>query len=224
MKKKLFSLLLCLALILSVGMVAYAAAGGFTMTYLPGTADTVSNMPANDSGEGGQPYTVSDKIPQREGYEFLGWTLDYGVEDPRTSYVVRYVDRTTGADIAEPKVVEDQKVGDTAEETAVESDNYDLDDDDIKSLPLQAENNEIIFYYKPAIANYIVRYVDVTYGDFVDIIEPEIGTGNVGSKITKSYNRTFSDYCFIGSKTRISIILTRNDENNVIIFEYTRLM
>lgn len=84
MKKILFSLLLCLALILSVGVVAYAAAGGFTMTYLPGTSDTVTNMPDADSGVGGQPYTVSDKIPQREGYEFLGWTLDYGVANTYT--------------------------------------------------------------------------------------------------------------------------------------------
>ena len=76
MKKKLFSLLICMALVLSVGVVAYAAAGGFTMTYLPGTADAVTNMPAADSGVGGQPYTVSATVPQREGYEFLGWTLD----------------------------------------------------------------------------------------------------------------------------------------------------
>ena len=89
MKKKLFSLLLCLALILSVGVVAYAAAGGFTMTYRPGTSDTVTNMPDADSGVGGQAYTVSDKIPQREGYEFLGWTLDYGVSAPVT-YTLTY--------------------------------------------------------------------------------------------------------------------------------------
>lgn len=306
MKKKLFSLLLCLALILSVGVVAYAAAGGFTMTYLPGTSDTVTNLPDADSGVGGQPYTVSDKIPQREGYEFLGWTLDYGVantytltyqvtgdptygvpgdtatpdpvpgiragsnvtlanalstawvtgdgspapttasytvyyidnatnvelcpsknvddkpigstvwEDARdipgwtlvgadtqpltlkpnvegkwtftgwcsdeactapitevtnisadttvygkwvysettheneitfcyeempvveyTSYVVRYVDETTLTDIAAPKTVDNQKVGDTVTEEAIESDNYDLDDDSVKTLTLQ---------------------------------------------------------------------------------------
>ena len=77
MKKKLFSLLICMALVLSIGVVAYAAAGGFTMTYLSGTTDTVTNMPAADSGVGGQPYTVSSTVPQREGYEFLGWTLDF---------------------------------------------------------------------------------------------------------------------------------------------------
>lgn len=83
-KKKLIGIVLAIALVLSVGVVAYAAAGGFTMTYLPGTSDTVTNMPDADSGVGGQPYTVSDKIPQREGYEFLGWTLDYGVANTYT--------------------------------------------------------------------------------------------------------------------------------------------
>lgn len=83
-KKKIIGIVLAIALVLSVGVVAYAAAGGFTMTYLPGTSDTVTNMPAADSGVGGQPYTVSDKIPQREGYEFLGWTLDYGVANTYT--------------------------------------------------------------------------------------------------------------------------------------------
>lgn len=83
-KKKLIGIVLAIALVLSVGVVAYAAAGGFTMTYLPGTSDTVTNLPDADSGEGGQPYTVSDKIPQREGYEFLGWTLDFGVANTYT--------------------------------------------------------------------------------------------------------------------------------------------
>ena len=88
MKKKLFSLLICVALVLSIGVVAYAAAGGFTMTYLPGTADTVTNMPANDSGEGGTPYTVSSTVPQRDGYVFLGWKLAW--EEAAPTYTLTY--------------------------------------------------------------------------------------------------------------------------------------
>ena len=88
MKKKLFSLLICVALVLSIGVVAYAAAGGFTMTYLPGTTDTVTNMPANDSGEGGTPYTVSSTVPQRDGYVFLGWKLAW--EEAAPTYTLTY--------------------------------------------------------------------------------------------------------------------------------------
>lgn len=88
MKKKLFSLLICVALVLSIGVVAYAAAGGFTMTYLPGTADAVTNMPANDSGVGGQPYAVSSTVPQRDGYVFLGWKLAW--EEAAPTYTLTY--------------------------------------------------------------------------------------------------------------------------------------
>lgn len=192
MKKKLFSLLLCLALILSVGVVAYAAAGGFTMTYLPGTADAVTNMPANDSGEGGQPYTVSDKIPQREGYEFLGWTLDYGVAntytlnyqvtgdptygipgdtatpdpvtgiregsnvtlanalttawtsldgtDPATAketYKVNYLEEGTDKVLAPEKVVDNQTIGATVTEEAINIDGYVLVGADTQDLTIK---------------------------------------------------------------------------------------
>ena len=388
-KKKLIGMVLAMVLVLSVGVVAYAAAGGFTMTYLPGTSDTVTNMPAADSGVGGQPYTVSDKIPQREGYEFLGWTLDYGVAntytltyqvtgDPTygvpgdtatpnpvtgiregsnvtlanalstawvtgdgsptpttatyrvnylevgtdavrapqrvvdnqligstvtenaidipgwtlvgadtqpltlkpnvegkwtftgwcsdedctqpisevtnisadttvygkwvytettneneitfyyekkpavqyTDYVVRYVDRTTDADIADPKKVDNQKVGDTvtAEAPAI-IDNYDLDDDSVKTLTLQNGENEIIFYYKPAKANWTLRYVYINeYGDYVDIIDPQTGTGNVGSTVAKT-RKSFAGYDPI-SPGIIRKTLTRNDTDNEFIFIY----
>lgn len=114
-KKKLIGIVLATALVLSVGVVVYAETGGFTMTYLPGTADTVSNMPANDSGVGGQPYTVSDKIPQREGYEFLGWRLDY--EKVPTvqymNYTVSYIDIETGEKIISDEVREHCEIGST---------------------------------------------------------------------------------------------------------------
>ena len=84
--KILFPLLLVACLILSVGIVAHAAKEGFTMTYLPGTTDTVTNLPGANEGTGGESYTVSSQIPQREGYEFICWTLDYGV-----AYKVTYV-------------------------------------------------------------------------------------------------------------------------------------
>ena len=79
MNKKRLNILLCLLLVLSLGAAVYAAAGGFTMRYLPGTSDTVTDLPAEEDGVGGAAYTVSALVPQREGYEFLGWTLDYGL-------------------------------------------------------------------------------------------------------------------------------------------------
>ena len=105
MKKKIIGLLLCAVLVMSSGMSVCAA--GFDMEYLPGTGDTVTNMPDADSGVGGQPYTVSSDVPARTGYEFLYWTLDYGIAD---TYTLKY--QVTGDpeygkpdDAAEPAAV-----------------------------------------------------------------------------------------------------------------------
>ena len=112
-------------------------------------------------------------------------------------------------------------VGDTVTEEAIASDNYDLDDDSVKSLSLQKEGNEIIFYYMPAVTTYTVRYVDVTTGEYIDIIEPEIGTGNVGSTVTKTM-KSFDGYN-LWSSSRITRTLLRNEEDNVFIFEYIQI-
>lgn len=44
-----------------------------TITYNPGTTDTVTNMPAVQTGSGY--VTLSDQVPVREGYSFVGWAL-----------------------------------------------------------------------------------------------------------------------------------------------------
>ena len=86
MKKKAILFALVIAMMLSIVFPAYAAVFEYPMTYLPGTTDTVTNLPAEDTGTGGEAYTVSSTIPQRAGYEFIDWTLDYGV-----GYKVTYV-------------------------------------------------------------------------------------------------------------------------------------
>ena len=86
MKKKLFPFLLCAVLVLSIGVVACAAID-YTMTYYP-DADDVTNMPQNDYGTGGAAYTVSSTVPQRSGYEFIDWTLDYAGKTYTVTYVV----------------------------------------------------------------------------------------------------------------------------------------
>lgn len=83
-KKKMIGIVLAMVLVLGIAGIVYAVTGTFTMNYLQGTRDIVTNMPDSGSGMGGFPYIVSDRIPQREGYEFLGWTLDYGVVNTYT--------------------------------------------------------------------------------------------------------------------------------------------
>lgn len=85
MKKKILICVAVIMLLLAVTVTVFAASG-YIMTYLPGTTDMVTNLPDADTGTGGEAYIVSSQIPQREGYKFLYWTLDYGV-----AYKVTYV-------------------------------------------------------------------------------------------------------------------------------------
>ena len=74
----------------------------YIMKYISGTQDRVSSMPENNEGEGGISYRVSDLTPERDGYEFIDWTLYleecYTVE-LKKFYKVTYVvnpDKTYG--------------------------------------------------------------------------------------------------------------------------------
>ena len=92
MKKKVILCVAVIALTLCLAVTTYADAEHLKnqMEYLPGTTDTVTNLPVPDAlpaaDADGKIYSVSSQIPQREGYEFISWTLDYGVE-----YKVVYV-------------------------------------------------------------------------------------------------------------------------------------
>ena len=96
MKKKIFGFVLAVVLVLSLGAVIYGETGHeyFKMEYLSGTTDTdtVTILPAAEAlpkqDEVGKTYTVSSTIPQRDGYEFIDWTLDYGVKSYKVTYVV----------------------------------------------------------------------------------------------------------------------------------------
>lgn len=90
MKKKILIVTATITLLLALALSVAVSASGvreYLMTYLPGTADTVTNMPQNDGGVGGEAYSVGSEIPQREGYEFLGWELNYGLA-LKVTYVV----------------------------------------------------------------------------------------------------------------------------------------
>lgn len=89
MKKKaiLFGIVIALVMIFS-GTISAFAVKNYPMDYKPGTTDTVTNLPAEGTGTGGEHYTVSSQIPQRAGYEFIDWTLDYDVVVYKVTYVV----------------------------------------------------------------------------------------------------------------------------------------
>ena len=96
MKKKVITSVIAVLAIVLLTVTVFAAALSYPMTYLPGTTDTsVTNLPDTDTGTGGEAYTVSATIPQREGYEFIDWTLDYELLTYTVTYVVN-PDKTYG--------------------------------------------------------------------------------------------------------------------------------
>ena len=119
----------------------------YTMTYLPGTSDTVTNMPANETDlipGSSSPYTVSSVVPLREGFEFVGWSLTWGIS---TDYTVRYLDRDTGEPVAPDRVVRGLEVGTSVTERAIAVDGYKASLPRARTITLAESGNVIIFYY-----------------------------------------------------------------------------
>lgn len=176
----LISLLICLS-----GSVVALAASGFTIEYRPGTVDAVENMPEAGIGTAGEVYTISGLSPQREGFEFLGWILAYQ-EAEYTSYEVRYLEEGTNAELAAPKVVNEQMVGAEVTEIALEIDGYELVSEAAQKVVLREKDNVISFYYKTVKneASYTVHYVD-TEGN--PLAEDKVVTGQeAGMVITET--------------------------------------
>lgn len=185
-------LLLLSALVLAaiaVPAAAYAVSG-YTMTYLPGTSDTVANMPDAGSGTGGAAYVTSKQAPTREGYEFMGWVLAYEEEEPTkpASYTVRYLEEGTEMPLVDDKIVSDAHIGDTVAEKAVEITDYELLNEATQELVLEEGGNEIVFYYRavtpqPKLTSYEIHYVnEYTWADLIDplIVNDQL----VGTEVT----------------------------------------
>lgn len=63
----------------------------YTLSYKAGTTDTVTNLPEADEYARDE-YTLSDLVPDRNGYKFLGWSLTEGGETVTTVNVTKNTD------------------------------------------------------------------------------------------------------------------------------------
>lgn len=184
LSRKIAAVLISLLICLSGSVVAFAASG-FTVEYRPGTAEVVKNIPEAGIGTAGEVYTVSGLSPQREGFEFLGWMLAYQ-EAEYTSYEVRYLEEGTNAELAAPKIVNEQMVGAEVTEIALEIDGYEPVGEATQKVVLSEKDNVISFYYKTVqeLASYTVHYVD-TEGN--PVAEDKVVTGQeAGMVITET--------------------------------------
>ena len=198
--------------------------GQYNMTYLPGTTDTVTNMPANETGltpGADNPYTVSSTVPVREGFEFIDWTLTWGtMEKPitLTGYVVKYLEVGTNIVLAPEKHVTEQEVGATVRESAVDIEGYIALAPTEAELVLAEDGNEIIFYYKRhVLTDYVVKYLDKDTNEPVAADKVQTGL-EVGTSVTETAIPV-DGYTAV-DPTEATLILA--ETGNEIIFYYER--
>lgn len=205
--------MLVIVLCLTGGVVAFAA-GSYSVEYRPGTVDTVTNMPEPGNAATGETYTVSALSPQREGYEFMGWLMEYE-EAEYTSYEVRYLEEGTDKELKEPKAVPDQIIGATVTETAPEITDYELVSDTTQNLVLKESDNVITFYYKPAkkLTSYTVYYLDMFTNmhltDSKTVTDQEVG------KTVTEYSVVIEGYIFLEPEKTITL---EEKDNNIYFF------
>lgn len=213
--RKVSAAILVTVLCLTGSVVAFAA-GSYSVEYHPGTVDAVTNMPEAGYAATGEAYTVSALSPQREGYEFMGWLMEYE-EAEYTSYEVRYLEEGTEKELKEPKMVSDQIIGTTATETAPEITDYELVSDMTQDIVLKESDNVITFYYKPAkkLTSYTVYYIDIlTYEELLE--SKTVTDQEVGQTVTE-YVIAIEGYYHYGIEYKT---LTLKEEGNEIYFYY----
>ncbi len=186
-KSKIILIILAAALLTALTAFAVSSADDVMMTFDKGTEDDVSGMPETGTIDGA--YLVPDNVPEREGYEFLYWKLDYGA---KTSYTVHYYIEGTDTELIPSVTVTDVKAFDTIIREAEVIDGYSIVSGDVQSITLDVDEskNVFTFYYKkatPASVTYMVQYLDlstfsqvfedkyvtVPYGEFVTEVPPE---------------------------------------------------
>ncbi|WP_192960800.1 sortase B protein-sorting domain-containing protein [Ruthenibacterium lactatiformans] len=200
--------------------------GQYDMTYLPGTADTVTNMPANETGltpGADSPYTVSSTVPVREGFEFIDWTLTWGTMEKQpvlTDYVVKYLDKDTNEPVADEKTESGLEVGTSVTETAIPVGCYTAVEPTEATLVLAETGNEIIFYYEkqPVLTDYVVKYLDKDTNEPVADEKTESGL-EVGTSVTE--NAIPVDGYTAVDPTEATLVLA--ETGNEIIFYYEKL-
>ena len=144
------------------------------MIHKPGTTSTVTNLPEPTLLVGGTETAVSDLVPEREGFEFMGWVLDYKLQ---TSYTVKYLNKATNEPLAAEKTMTGLEVGASIAESAIVIDGYEALDPTEVTIELAKSGNEIIFYYEKdvVLASYTIHYVDIDTGE--EIAPPKTVTG-----------------------------------------------
>ena len=220
-KAKLYLTTLCLGIGVGIALLGLAVtsvnvnAEGETLIHKPGTTSTVTNLPEPTLLVGGTETAVSDLVPEREGFEFMGWVLDYKLQ---TSYTVKYLNKATNEPLAAEKTMTGLEVGASIAESAIVIDGYEALDPTEVTIELAESDNEIIFWYEedaPTHTSYVVKYLDAVTGDPVDS-DKVVTDVEIGSTV-REYAIGIDGYEAL-DPTEVTIELAESD--NEIIFWY----
>jgi hypothetical protein len=145
-----------------------------------------------------------------------------------TDYTVRYLDKDTGASVADDKYVGDKEVGTSVTECAIPVGGYHLSETDNDgnsqseeiTIELIDGENVIIFYYEqqPVLTDYVVKYLDVNTNEPVADEKTESGL-EVGTSVTETAIPV-DGYTAVGFTVTTRIL---EETGNVIIFYYQKL-
>ncbi len=212
-RTKIILIILAAALLTALTAFAVSSADDVMMMFDKGTEDDVSGMPETETIDGA--YLVPDSIPEREGYEFLYWKLDY---EAKTSYTVRYLELSTGQELAPSIEYSNVCAFDTVDENALEICGYVLVGDTYceKVLSIYPKNNEICFYYEEAVpqtATYTVRYIDID--TTIRIADDKVVKSVYEGETVTEYAKTIYGYTPFDKKISWQVA-----DGDVIIFAY----
>lgn len=196
------------------GLTKKASASEYEIEHMPGTADVVTNLPEPTLGNSGLKTSVSTVVPEREGYEFMGWVLYY---KKVTSYTVKYLDVVTNEPVAPDKEGTGIEVGDSVTEYALYVDGYTPLDPTEITLDLNESDNEIIFYYERdvVLTSYTIHYVNI---DSSEKIRPSKTVTNLPVGETVSELGPYIGGYMLPSPR--SITFTLNEGDNEYTFYY----
>lgn len=205
----------------AISIDGYTVVGEDTKTILiqscseNGSTDSGNNSGCHSKSTSSRHCCGSDTSDENEECNVI--TFYYEKQAALTSYEVRYLEEGTNAELAAPKVVNEQVVGDEVTETALEIEGYELVSEVTQKLVLDETENVISFYYKPVkkLVSYTIYYMDIDSG--IELHERKTVDGlEVGETVTE-YAIDIENYEPLELEKTFSV---EDGENNIYFMYY----
>ena len=186
--------------------------------YLDTVDEAAINIPGYDKVAPAEVNHVIAATPENNIITF------YYTKRTDLSYTVRYLEAVAeGEDeveLAQSQTVPNQTFKGTATEKAIPIEGYKVVGEDEQTITIEAENNEIIFYYsKLDDLSYVVNYLEQGTNEVLHA-QKAVGQQVFNSKVTEDA-KTISGYNLVGESSQ-ELTITTDPQKNVITFYYTK--